>query len=74
MITSRDFETGRETKQRLSEVVRPGSEWPIIFGGFERSGFLAADGSERIILNYDFNDPGYIGPNPTEIVAVTRHG
>jgi hypothetical protein len=62
IITSRDFETG--------DVVRPGGEWPIVFGGFDRGGFLAADGSERIVLNYDFNDPAYSGPNPTQIVAV----
>ncbi|MBT5327268.1 MAG: hypothetical protein HOL51_14220 [Gemmatimonadetes bacterium] len=69
-ITSRDFETGKETVFTLQEVVRPGARWPIIFGGFRRSGFLAADGPERIIVNYDFNDPAYVGPNPTSIVSV----
>lgn len=69
-IVSRDFETGRETAFTLDEVVRAGAEWPILFGGFNKSGFLAADGPERIILNYDFNDPAYIGPDPTSIVKV----
>ena len=31
---------------------------------------MAADGPERIIVNYDFNDPAYVGPNPTSIVSV----
>ena len=68
LLVSRDFETGRETTFALADVVRPGAEWPIIFGGFNRSGFLAADGTERIIINYDFNDPAYIGPAPTSLV------
>ncbi|HIG53943.1 MAG TPA: hypothetical protein EYQ18_08160 [Candidatus Handelsmanbacteria bacterium] len=69
-IVSRDFDTGKETSFSLQQVVRPGSEWPVIFGGFRRPGFLAADGPERIIVNYDFNDPAYIGPDPTTIVGV----
>ena len=69
-IVSRNFETGLETVFTLEELVRPGAEWPIVFGGFRKSGFLAADGPERIILNYDFNDPAYIGPDPTSIVKV----
>ena len=54
----------------LKEVVRAGAEWPVVFGGFQRRGYLAADGAERIVLNYDFNDPAYIGPDPTSIVDV----
>lgn len=69
-IVSRDFETNKEEVFTLQEVVRPGAEWPIVFGGFQRRGFLAADGGERIVLNYDFNDPAYIGPDPTSIVDV----
>ena len=69
-ITSRDFDTGRETVWTLEQVVRPGTEWPAVFGGFERAGFLAADGDERIILNYDFTDPDYLGPEVTSIVGV----
>ena len=70
IIVSRNFETGRETRNTLKEVVRTGAEWPIVFGGFERTGFIAADGAERIVLNYDFNDPAYIGPDPTSIVDI----
>jgi hypothetical protein len=69
-ITSKNFETGREEVFTLQQVVRAGAEWPIIFGGFQRSGFLAADGPERIVLNYDFDDPSYIGPDPTSITNV----
>jgi hypothetical protein len=69
-IVSKDFETGGTRVWTLQEVVRPGAAWPIVFGGFRRSGFLAADGPERIVLNYDFNDPAYIGPDPTAIIEV----
>ena len=69
-ITSRDFETGEDSEWRLDQVVRPGGRWPDVFGGLARRGYLAADGAERIVLNYDFSDPDYIGPNPTTIVAV----
>ena len=69
-IVSKDFETGRETVHTLAEVVRPGREWPTIFGGFAREGFLAADGDERVVLNYDFTDPGYVGPDLTSIIEV----
>ena len=69
-IRTRDFETGEETVHTLAEVVRPGAEWPAVFGGFAREGFLAADGVERITLNYDFADPAYVGPDLTSIIAV----
>ena len=69
-IISRNFETNKEQVFEAEEVVRAGAEWPIKFGGFERQGYTAADGNERIVLNYDFNDPAYIGPDPTSIVAV----
>ncbi len=69
-IVSRDFETGLETMSALQEVVRAGDEWPVVFGGVDRSGFVAANGLERIVLNYDFADPAYIGPDPTSIVKV----
>ena len=58
-ITTQDFETDTKEVWTLADVVRAGSEWPAVFGGFERGGFLAADGTERIILNYDFTDPGF---------------
>ena len=69
-IVSKNFETGKEESWNLQQVVRGGAEWPIIFGGFQRAGFIAADGPERIVLNYDFDDPAYIGPDPTSIIAV----
>ena len=43
----------------------------LLEGGFERAGFLAADGNETIIVRFDFNDPSYIGPDPSEIGYVT---
>ena len=39
----------------------------LISGGFERRGFLAADGTEEILLVFDFNDRTYSGPDPSEI-------
>ena len=69
-ITARDFDTDKETVFRLQEVVREGLEWPTVFGGFPNEGFTSADGSERIVLNYDFNSPAYVGPDPLTIVEV----
>ena len=39
-------------------------------GGFQRSGFLSADGNERILLRFDFNDRSYSGPDPSRIRRV----
>jgi hypothetical protein len=69
-ITSKDFESGLEEVLRLEQVVRQGATWPTIIGGFEREGFTSADGDEQIILNYDFTDPAYIGPDLTSIIDV----
>ena len=43
---------------------------PLIEGGFQRRGFLAADGNEVIRLRYDFQDRSYTGPDPVEIRRV----
>ena len=43
---------------------------PLISGGFQRRGFLAADGTERILVTFDLNDPTYTGPDPTEITRI----
>ena len=74
-ITTRDVETGQEQVWTLADVVRPGTEWPLVLGGFEREGFRTADGDETIILNYDFTDPGFqlpaeSGLDETHIVSV----
>ena len=69
-VRTKDFESGLEQVLTLEQIVRSGAEWPTIFGGFQREGFLAADGAERVILNYDFTDPAYIGPDLTSIIAV----
>lgn len=69
-ITTRDFDTDRETTLTLRDVVRENLEWPTLFGGFPGEGYLSADGEERIILNYDFNSPAYVGPDPLTIVDV----
>ena len=66
-ITTRDFETGQDVVWTLADVVRPGSEWPQVFGGFERGGFTTADGDELIIVNYDFTDPGFQFPPETDL-------
>ena len=68
IITSvEDFATlGRETVtgKEINFV-------PLIQGGFQRQGFLAADGDESIRLIYDFSDRSYSGPDPATIVEVT---
>ncbi len=43
---------------------------PLIEGGFERQGFLAADGNERIVVTYDFGDRSYTGPDLSELGRV----
>ena len=43
---------------------------PLIEGGFQRRGFLAADGSEEIKLRFDLLDPTYSGPAPTTISRI----
>jgi len=40
---------------------------PRIEGGFQRRGFLAADGDEQILLRWDLLDPAYSGPEPAAI-------
>jgi hypothetical protein len=41
-----------------------------IEGGFQRRGFLAADGTENITLRYDFFDRSYTGPDASEIKGI----
>ena len=43
---------------------------PLVEGGFQRRGFLAADGREEIHLRYDLQDRSYTGPDPSEIERV----
>ena len=43
---------------------------PFVDGGFERRGYLSADGTEEIQLRYDFTDVSYIGPSATDIERV----
>jgi hypothetical protein len=43
---------------------------PLIEGGFQRRGFLSADGNEQIRLTYDFSDRTYTGPDISEIERV----
>ncbi len=43
---------------------------PLIEGGFQRRGFLAADGTERILVRYDLANLTYTGPDPTEIARL----
>ena len=44
---------------------------PQIEGGFQRQGYLAADGDETILLRFDLGHPSYTGPDATEIERVT---
>ena len=43
----------------------------LVEGGFQRRGFLSADGNEVIRLRFDFADPSYTGPDPSRIEKVT---
>ena len=67
-IIVRDYETGRTWRGSEGQPV---SFKPIVEGGFQRPGFLAADGEESITLTYDFTDPSYNGPDPSTIDRVT---
>ncbi len=42
----------------------------LVEGGFQKRGYLAADGSELIRIAFDFSDPGYTGPVPVRIKRV----
>ena len=70
-ITSRDFDTGKETVSTLTGGRPPRRAVAGPLRRVQGPGFLAADGPERIIVNYDFNDPAYVGPDPTTIVGWT---
>jgi len=39
-------------------------------GGFQREGYLAADGNEEILVRFDFLSPAYAGPDPMDIRRV----
>ncbi|MBM3280825.1 MAG: hypothetical protein FJY95_22515 [Candidatus Handelsmanbacteria bacterium] len=43
---------------------------PLVEGGFQRRGYLAAEGNEVIRLTYDFFARTYTGPDPTRIRRV----
>lgn len=43
---------------------------PLIEGGFQRRGFLAADGNEQIVISYDLNDRSYAGPDLADIERI----
>jgi hypothetical protein len=66
---ARQTADGKTVIEREKQVVR-GSEinfQPIIDGGFQRLGFLAADGDEQIELTYDFRGQAYTGPDLSTI-------
>ena len=68
----RQDELGESFTEREKTIVR-GSEIgfePAIEGGFQRLGFLAADGEEQIELSYDFRDLSYNGPELSTIRRV----
>ena len=43
----------------------------LVEGGFQRAGFLAADGGEEIRLRFDLTDFTYTGPDPSQIERLT---
>ncbi len=69
-ITAEDA-LGMPIKQHLRDLTTDPSLWPVITGGNPQGGALAADGSEIIVINYDFNDIAYRGPRPTEIIDIS---
>ena len=71
VVLREDFQSGVRETLRLADLTNDPTRWPVIEGGFQEEGYLAANGIQRIIVNYDFTDPSYIGPDPTEIVKVT---
>jgi len=42
---------------------------PLVEGGFQRRGYLAADGNEQIVIRYDLGDRSYVGP---DLAAIER--
>ena len=65
-----------ETRIEIQKETVRGSEIgfsAIVDGGFRRRGFLAADGSEQIVLTYDFTSENrsYNGPDLSTIRKVT---
>lgn len=69
---AREAETGETVIEREKKIER-GSEIgfePSIEGGFQRLGFLAADGDEQIELTYDFRGASYRGEDPSTIRRV----
>ena len=69
-VVRQDFQSGTRTTLRLADLTSDPTRWPIIEGGFFEEGFLSANGRQRMVINYDFTDPAYIGPDPSEIVEV----
>ena len=69
-VVRQDFQSGVRTTLRLADLTSDPTRWPIIEGGFFEEGFLSANGRQRMVINYDFTDPAYIGPDPSEIVEV----
>ncbi len=43
---------------------------PLVEGGFIRQGFIAADGTEHIVLSYDLTDPSYSGPDQSLVIRI----
>lgn len=62
----------RDTKGKIYKGSDIGFH-PITEGGFQRAGFIAADGDEKIVMTYDFSssNPNYNGPDPALIDKVT---
>ncbi len=71
IIEREDFQSGMRNQLSLAQLTSDPTRWPVIEGGFQEEGFLSANGRQKIIINYDFTDPAYTGPDPTEIVKVT---
>jgi len=43
---------------------------PQVEGGFQRPGYVAADGIQRMVVTYDFYDLAYTGPDPADVAQL----
>ena len=71
VVTTEDPATGRREEIRQREMVTDPARWPVVSGGFHHEGYQSADGEEKIVISYDFNDISYTGPRPNTITKVT---
>ena len=68
LFRERTFLTDVENREIRGDLV---GLTPVVDGGQEHEGYRTADGSQRMMLMYDFTSPFYSGPSLEEIDHVT---